>query len=148
MGEVGKHIGRNDDRNRGADAQLEANLVRHAEHAEDFVQNRNNERAAADSEKPRENARDESGDNDQSREQQELAHGHTQDHILLRRQRRMDQAAALCSIWASISTTRASAWRNAATPAAGLEAPAPGWRRKPRAPATPRNRPRRAASRR
>src|SRR4029450_6439977 len=126
--------------NRGADAQLEANLVRYVEHAKDFVQNRNNERAAADSEKPRENACDESGDNDQSGEQQELAHGHTQDHVLLRRQRRMDQAAALCTICAS-STTRASAARNAGAPAAGFDASVARWRRKARAPGTPRNRP-------
>src|SRR6266516_4115029 len=110
MGEVGKHIGRND------------------------------ERAAADSEKPRENACDESGDNDQSREQYELAHRHTQDHVMLRRQRRMDQAAAPCTIRASISTTRASASRNAAAPAAGFDASVARWRRKARAPGTARNR--------
>src|SRR5262249_58720137 len=124
----------NDDGNRGADTQLEANLVRHVERAKDFVQNRNDERAAADSEKPRENARDESGDNDQSGEQQELAHGHTQDHVLLRRQRRMNQAAALCSIRASLSTTRASAWRNAAAYAAGFDASVGRRRRMERAP--------------
>src|SRR5262245_3709384 len=138
MGEIREDVGGNDDRDRRADAQLEADLVRHAEHPEHFVKHGNDERAAADSEKAGENAGDESGDDDQRRKQQELAHGDAQDHGLLRRIV-SDQAAA--TVRASTSAISASAARKAAAPAGGLIASVARCRRKARAPGTPRNKP-------
>ena len=56
--EIGAERGRHDDRERGADAKLHAHIVGHAEHAEDFVQHRHDDGAAADAEQPGEDAGD------------------------------------------------------------------------------------------
>ena len=81
----GEHVGRHDDRDRGPDAELEAHLVRHAEHAEHLVEDRNDEGAAADAEQPGQDAGDDAGDDDQGGEQQQLAHRHAKHHFRLRR---------------------------------------------------------------
>jgi hypothetical protein len=55
---------RQDDRQRGADAELHAYLVRHLEHAEHFEQHRHDHGAAADPEQAGKDPGDDPGGND------------------------------------------------------------------------------------
>ena len=66
---------------RGADAELHAHLLGHAERAEDLVEHRHDERAAADAEQAGENPRDDAADDDREREPDEFADRHTEDHV-------------------------------------------------------------------
>jgi hypothetical protein len=64
--------------------ELEAHLVRHAEHPEHLVEHRHDKRAAADAEQPGEDAGDDAGDDDQPRQQQQFAHRFAEYHHRLR----------------------------------------------------------------
>jgi hypothetical protein len=70
--------GRNDDRERGADANLHPPLLRHSEHAEDFIEHGNDDRPAADPEQTGQQSGDETADDDRSRERGKLAERDTE----------------------------------------------------------------------
>ena len=75
MSEKGTHIGRHDDRNRGAHAKLHANLLRHPERAKDLVEHWNDDPAAADPEQARENTGNRPADEDRRRKPSDLGGG-------------------------------------------------------------------------
>ena len=70
---------RHDDRERGADAQLHAHLLRHAEQPEDLEEDRNDDRAAANPEEPGENAGDDPDGHHRRREPDQIADRYAHD---------------------------------------------------------------------
>ena len=71
--QIGADRGRHDDRERGADAQLHAHLVRHAENAEHLVEHRHDDGAAADAEQAGQKAGHDAADDDRGRQPEKLA---------------------------------------------------------------------------
>ena len=111
--------------------------------AEDFVEHRHDDRAAADAEQTGEQAGDDAADDDRGREHGELAERDAEHRILRRDAARTggSQAAAVCANSAGLSRTMASASASTATPAPGFTACVARCRRNARAPGTAWNRP-------
>ncbi len=71
--DIRAHRGRNNDGERGADAQLHAHVFRHIERAEHLVQHRHDDGAAADAEQAGKDADQNAGARDPECEQSDLA---------------------------------------------------------------------------
>ena len=74
-------VGRHDDRDRGADAELHAHVLGHAERAEHLVQHRHDDAAAADAEQAGEKPGDDATADDRKREPADLGEGHSK-HVV------------------------------------------------------------------
>ena len=73
-------VGWHDDRDRGADTELKTHLLRHFEHAENLIEYRHDQRAAADAEQAGQNAGDGAARDNGEREPCKLAERDTQNH--------------------------------------------------------------------
>src|SRR5262249_22317629 len=118
-------------------------VLRHIQHAEDLVEHRHDDGATADTEQAGEQTGDNAARDDHRGEVGQLADGDAADHSLFQNGRRdaPAYAAAMCARSAPESITSASASVSTSTPAPGFTASVARWRRKARAPGTPRNRP-------
>src|SRR4029079_945845 len=85
MCEVGADRGRDDDGHRGADAEVHADLLRHAENSENLVQHGYDNGAAPDAEQAGEDAGGDSSHHDGSNEQYDFAERHPHHDVTPRR---------------------------------------------------------------
>jgi len=72
MREVGAHRGRDDDRERSADRKRHAHFFGHAEENEGLVENRHDDRAAADAKEAGENSGEPAREKERGRERKKL----------------------------------------------------------------------------